>query len=613
VSEDGATRAHFERPDVSLLQGDCIAVMKGMPEASVDAIVTDPPYGLEFMGKEWDRLGIEGKTHWDRAGVPRSGHPTGGLARWTTHRPRYSAGCEMQAWHEAWAREALRVLKPGGHLLAFGSSRTHHRLFCAIEDAGFECRDTLVWLHAVGFPKSLNVSSALRERLPASSLCACAPRSTQTTGDSLADYPVHRRFDDGRPLEALDTGRGVLPLSGDALARSHAGLPGDALAEGRASISPDVASGHPSNGNSSDPSPLPGEESQSGDSAPCDTASSTSSGVSTAGHRTATRKSGNSRSVSGSAASSASGDSPDRVYPNLPQCANCGKAQIPEGIGTALKPAAEFICLARKPLASPTVAANVLAHGTGALNIAATRIGTESTRRHRNACENGIFKRGFENAYQTGGDAGRWPANVCLTHTPDCEHIGTRRVKGSELHHVCGTGEGYGFKPQMKHGYTAPDGTEEVEAWRCTPDCPIRLLDEQAGVRSGDSAGRKPRLKMRDKFGWSGPAAQDVNTPGYPDTGGASRFYFTAKASRSERGHGNNHPTVKPVALLRWLCRLITPPGGLVLDPFAGSGSTALACRAEGFRFIGIDQEGDYLTIGVGRMAQEVLNFSDDP
>jgi site-specific DNA-methyltransferase (adenine-specific) len=147
-------------------QGDCIEAMAEMEEASVDAVVCDPPYGLEFMGRTWDRL-------WDKRGDAEEQKAEGyvgsdGVERSKTtafsqhtSRPTFIAGAAAQEWHHAWATEALRVLKPGGHLLAFGGTRTYHRLACAIEDAGFEIRDSLLWLYGSGFPKSLAVDKAI--------------------------------------------------------------------------------------------------------------------------------------------------------------------------------------------------------------------------------------------------------------------------------------------------------------------------------------------------------------------------------------------------------------------------------------------------------------------
>lgn len=294
----------------TLHHGDCRDVLATMDESSVDAIVTDPPYGLGFMGREWDGL------------------PPG----------------------VKWATECLRVLKPGGHLAAFGGTRTYHRLTCGIEDAGFEVRDCLAWLYGSGFPKSLN---------------------------------------------------------------------------------------------------LDGEW---------------------------------------------------------------------DGWGTALKPAHEPIVLARKPLTG-TVLGNVSAHGTGAVNVDGCR-----------------------------SEVGRWPTNVILD--------------------------------------------DEAAA----------MLDAQSGVlHSQHPATRRSRSKVLGVTEMGTGASVE-----YADRGGASRFFYIAKASKADRGEGNTHPTVKPVDLMRWLVRLVTPPGGTVLDPFAGSGTTGVACLIESFPVVLIEREDEYVEIIRQRLSRPI-------
>ena len=301
---------------------------------SVDSIVTDPPYGLSFMGKRWD---------YD---VPSA---------------------------EIWA-ECLRVLKPGGHLLAFAGTRTQHRMAVRIEDAGFEIRDLIAWVYGSGFPKS------------------------------------------------------------------HNG---------------------------------------------------------------------------------------------------------PWG-GTALKPALEPITVARKPLIG-TVAENVLAHGTGGLNIDGCRVA--------GVVQSGAGATGFgsrDDGYELGTGrqyqtAGRWPANLI--------HDGSDEVTG--LFPVTTSGGG-----------------------------------DKASISASDNRSMSGKNYPR-------PRGSVVA----PDTGSAARFFYVAKASRSDRGEGNRHPTVKPTDLMRYLCRLVTPPGGLVLDPFAGSGSTGKAAVLEGFRFVGIEREAEYVEIARARIA----------
>ena len=375
----------------TLHHADCRDAMRAMEAESIDAIVTDPPYGIAFMGREWDH------------GVP---------------------GVEF------WA-EALRVAKPGAHLVAFGGTRTYHRLACAIEDAGWEVRDCLSWLYGSGFPKSFNISIA------------------------------------------IDKAAGAM---------SHRGV--------RASFAGNRLQG--------------GEDIPNAQSMPA--------------HEAIT-----------------------------------DAAREWQGWGTALKPAWEPIILARKPLVG-TVAANVLEHGTGAINVDACRIGTDSTRRptgeHSFGKDSGWNSHNLK-SISGGSDSGRWPANVAL---------------------------------------------DEAAA---------SMLDEQTGERGGSGkasgptyAGPSKRGAMSSGFGGMGGREPVF----YGDSGGASRFFYTAKASRSERGEANTHPTVKPVSLMRWLVRLVTPPNGLVLDPFNGSGSTGVAALAEGMRYVGCEREAEYVEIARRRL-----------
>lgn len=344
-----------------------------MPENSVDAVVTDPPYGLKFMGKKWD---------YD---VPKK---------------------------EMWL-EVLRVLKPGGHLLSFGGTRTYHRLACSIEDAGFEIRDQIQWLYGSGFPKSHNIG-------------------------------------DGR--------------------------------------------------------------------------------------------------------------------------------------GTALKPANEPIVLARKPLEKGlTVAENVIKWGCGALNIDGSRIGTDTIKisKGKGFGDAGIYGTGINTSTANTEHQGRWPANLLL---------------------------------------------DEVAA---------EMLDEQSGV----SPSNFRKQKGGTRAFWNN-GSKEIGEGGQPDAGGASRFFYVAKASKRERNAGlegmperesskldggayvrsggvahkgldstqiksaNHHPTVKPIKLMEYLCKLITPPGGVILDPFMGSGSTGVAAKNLNFKFIGIEMNEEYVEIAKKRINQ---------
>ena len=342
-------------------------------------------------------------------------------------------------------RECLRVLKPGGHCLAFGSPRTWHNLQTAIERSGFELRDSIAWLYSQGFPKSLDVSKAIDK-------AAGAEREvvgTQLLRGTAASSSAH--------IGNLAGGTGV----------------------------------------------------------------------------------GAKRSI-------------DITAPATPD------AERWQGWGTALKPAFEPVVVARKPLEG-TVAANVLAWGTGALNIDGCRVGDGGGTTKGNPPKgesNGIYGNGINGACEIVDlGKGRWPANVILD-----EHA------AAELDRQSGTSESRVGKPR---------GAAHGEGW-----------------------------------GMTATGAE------YADTGGASRFFYVAKAPTSERPRvgGIAHPTVKPLDLMRWLVRLVTPPGGTVLEPFAGSGTTAEACVLEGFQCIAIEREADYLPLIVSRLDKPVqlgLNFGD--
>ena len=392
----------FKNERYRLLLGDCLDVMKSMPDNSVDSIVTDPPYGLSFMGKKWD---------YDVPSV------------------------------EVWA-ECLRVLKPGGHLLSFAGTRTQHRMAVNIEDAGFEIRDMVSFLYDTS-------------------------ETAQTLIESLSPEQL-------KLLDATFGRDGMLAWT--------------------------YGSGFPKSHN------LDGEW---------------------------------------------------------------------RGWGTALKPALEPITVARKPFKG-TVATNVLAHGTGALNIDGCRVGNEErSYSPKGTSTNASMIRVPEHRLGTAGEevtvTGRWPANL--------------------IH----------------------DGSDEVLAAfpaNAGAAAPVKGTEDSA-ASTGSVTGKRARVK--GAF--------------HADSGSAARFFYCAKASRKERNEGlqdpgpqfkhgatlrqvestttkgNTHPTVKPIDLMAYLLRLVTPPGGIPFDPFMGSGSTGVAAMREGFQFIGIEREEQYLEIARARIS----------
>jgi len=398
-----------------IITGDCLEVMKTLDASSIDAIVTDPPYGLSFMGKDWDK-GVPGEAFW---------------------------------------REALRVAKPGCHLLAAGGTRTFHRLTVAIEDAGWEIRDCVMWVYGSGFPKSHNIGKAIDKAVGAER--------------EVVGKREHPTLKDKSRVDR----QGRLPNHG----------------------SNDFA------------------------------------------------------------------DEWDITAPATPEAAQW------DGWGTALKPAWEPFILARKPL-NGTVANNVLRHGCGGLNVDGCKVGTET-----------------RVTFQTGT-------------------TGAGRMRACNL---VDRGDG-----------KTPDG-------RCL-ETALKYVAKSKNGQPKVVSGRWPANVIHD-----GSDTVDF-------MGKSARFFYTAKASRSEREAGldgmeernrledvgdkwttvdrregrkcntkarNHHPTVKPTALMQYLCKLITPPDGTILDPFCGSGSTGVAAIREGFNFIGIELNPEYAEIAKRRIKHE--------
>jgi site-specific DNA-methyltransferase (adenine-specific) len=318
-----------------------------------------------------------------------------------------------------------------------------------------------------------------------------------------------------------------------------------------------------------------------------------------------------------------------------------------EGWGSALKPANEPIVLARKPLEKGlSIAENVLKWGTGGINIDGTRIKTNDT--WQNQAQdirgyNGLMSKNerHPNLIQQSHSEGRFPANLILTHHPECECIGVKKVGSGKEGGYNYEGNVYnveGFVPNNSPTANSNYGEETIEDWNCHEDCPIKIMDEQSGVlKSGKMLPTHKKTTDISPNGIYGKFSIDyVLNETYGDKGGASRFFYCAKASKSERNYGlgdfeskrasaygydlgegnagegmfkdrnpikqNFHPTIKPVDLMRYLCKLITPPNGIILDPFCGSGTTGIGAKMEGFNFVGLEQDADYCKIANARI-----------
>jgi site-specific DNA-methyltransferase (adenine-specific) len=495
-------------PTATLFHADCRDALRAMPDNSVDSVVTDPPYHLTT-----DKKGGTG------AASLNLNSPAG--------RSRISTGFMGKAWDGGdiafqpalWA-EVLRVLKPGGHVVAFGSSRGYHRMACAIEDAGFEIRDSLMWLYGTGFPKSLDVSKAIDKRKDWKSLeLLGAAIKAARTKLAISQTEAARRVGLIGATESLGGGgfmwfeTGRMPTR-DEWPRIKAALKiGDKFDESFEAAEREVV----------------------GSKEMRDT-----SEVRLAVTAHADDYDASARRVV------------DITAPATPEAAEW------EGWGTALKPAFEPIVLARKPLSEGTVAANVLRWRTGALNIDASRVGTdERTYAPKGTTTNASMIRVAEDRVGMPGAEvtvqGRWPANV--------------------VH----------------------DGSDEVVG--AFPDSKGQQGDLNATGRS------------RPSKTCYGDMAAPLSHAARNDSGSAARFFYSAKASKADR-NGSKHPTVKKISLMEWLCTLITPPGGTILDPFGGSGTTAVAATNRGFCVVLCEREAEYVADIRARFGPVRLNLS---
>jgi DNA modification methylase len=547
--------------------GDCRDIMRTLPDNSVDAIVSDPPYGLAFMGKEWDH------------GVP-------GVEFWT---------------------EALRVAKPGAHLVAFGGTRTFHRLAVAIEDAGWEVRDCLSWLYGSGFPKSLDVGKAIdKQRNDLDDVVQVTLHIAQRAGE----LGVSRRM----------LNQAIIGADNDAgSAQSWTTITTDGAHKPRVPTWDQWLKLKPllqlSDEMDAEVWRLNGRKGQPGEAF---------------AEREVVGKDGRSANESwlGTAKRGENGFGIGEWHITRPAT---DAAKQWDGWGTALKPAWEPIVLARKPLVG-TVAANVTQYGTGGINVDGCRIGDtvetwpKTRARPTNPRDLHHDYTGSETRTVQTGDvpSGRWPANVCLdedaaalfpesrfffvaregqcdnvndatpTSSPADNQADSAQGLASQSHNQEKCGVGLASTPDcdcstQRHSHALnAEPMDSIATTQTTPTC-------------CESCGSALPVTEESTSQASAERVEGVNV-----RVSETRFLYSPKASRREREAGdvkNVHPTVKPIALMRWLCRLVTPPNGLVLDPFNGSGSTGCAAVLEGFRYLGAELDAEYVEIARKRIA----------
>ena len=513
---------YFDTPEAVVYHGNCLDELKNLPDNSIDAIVTDPPYGLGNADPDYIMSALKMWMDGDREHIPAGKGFMG--KQWDAFVP------PPAVWDEC-----FRVLKPGGHILVFAGTRTQDLMGLSVRMAGFEIRDSISWIYGSGFPKSLDISKAL---------------------DKMA----------GAEREVL----------------------------GR-------------NPNS---------------------------------RENATKE--NTLYESGTVGKT------DFITAPATDAAKKWK-----GWGTALKPALEPIIVGRKPLSEKNVASNVLKWGTGGINIDKSRVGftNESDLAEYDFNQNGqnrstkdqgesleLYEGGWKvQKGEKGIPSGRFPANLIFTHGEDCVEIGVVE----ESYDINKTEEWTGFGQKERPDYESTEQKVSTVLYECVDGCPVKELDEQSGILKSGSMDSITKGYDPETFNTFGKQyARRVVHKG--DSGGASRFFYVAKANKKDRNEGldglmekgkvyngtsedsagkapgsvedkfstkpqtNFHPTVKPTSLMEYLVALVCPVGGVVLDPFTGSGSTGKAAIRKDMKFIGIEMTDEYLPIIKGRLEHEI-------
>ena len=561
---------------VRLLRGDCCAILPNLAECSIDSCVTDPPYHLTSIVK---RFGAP-----DAA--PAQVGKTGAYAR-------ASKGFMGKVWDggdiafkpETWA-EVYRVLKPGAHLLAFSGTRTYHRMACAIEDAGFEIRDQIGWCYGSGFPKSHDISKAIDRAAGAEREVIGHKTAGIGSGKTYAFHEANDEASNVVPITAPATDQAIQwegwgtalkpsyepivlaqkPYTAQAFLAMLVPTTGELICKVISFAKTDTRlfESRPASGFLSTVTSLSSalaDLSHRGSMCTTETATALTidlrilnSLLSKITHAITTgelsRINGGEFDVRSALAISESVLAKcERLTSTTADelaISELAETESAQAVG-AISPNWDCIVLARKPLSESSIAANVLKHGTGAINVDGCRIGTESTRRYRLGSESQIGWDGcFQKPFDTGSDLGRWPANLILE--------GDENGKPTE---------------EVLAGFPESDGGTA----------------KNAGVGNGNSI-----------FAGAGRTGFTIG-----DSGSAARFFYTAKADADDR-LGSRHPTVKPLDLMQYLVRLVTPRNGVVLDLFAGTGTTGEAAFREGFKAILVEREPEYQADIIKRM-----------
>jgi site-specific DNA-methyltransferase (adenine-specific) len=536
-------------------------VLKTFPLNCIDTIITDPPYALGFMGKEWDTFD---KSQFGRKG--EEGKEDLKVKKSFNILPRYGNWRGYYEFSLKWATEALRVAKPGATLLCFGGTRTFHRLACAIEDAGWIIKDCLMYLYGSGFPKATDISKQLdkidavkmrRQRDLRFTEWMRATGITSKKINEVTNSNMGSHYLTDREQPAIATGemfnliRPYLPEVPEYIEE----MVRERTIESKTFKEREVIGKHPNPaGSKGNTFPLAQE---------C-----------------------------------------NLTIPATPE-AKLWKGWKSHG----LKPAWEPIIVAMKPNKG-SYAENALKYGVSGLNIEGGRIGFEKdinlkewkTERKTDGGSGWGFR---GNKSPSPQPQGRFPANLILSC--ECDEVVEGEVRGDKrgITFDKKASSIYGSKSiSTKAEIKNPNGKENVII-HTNPECPCYMLDEQSGeLKSGER--KRTEDNKNSIFGFGGGKS-------IKNSGGASRFFYCAKSSRSERNMGEincSHPTVKPLRLMEYLCILTkTPTGGVVLDPFLGSGTTAMAAKKTGRDFIGIEKEEEYCKIAEARIKATTVQY----